>query len=52
MNKITLEVTWENHLHERPAAAPGIRDAKKRSVNDAIWAKPELTVAGSNSEKN
>lgn len=50
--KISLEVTWAYHLHDRPAAAPGIRDAKKRSVNDAICAKPEVTVAGSNSEKN
>lgn len=52
IHKITLQATQIYHLHDRPAAAPGMRDAKKRSVNDAICAKPEVTVAGSNSEKN
>lgn len=40
------------NLHERPATAPGTREAKYRSVNDAICSKPELNVAGRSNEKN
>lgn len=40
------------NLHERPATAPGMSEAKQRSVNDAIWSKLELNVAGKSNEKN
>lgn len=44
---------WQHgYLHERPAAAPGMRDAKQRSVKDATCAKLELIVAGTSNEKN
>lgn len=42
----------KRYAYERPAAAPGMRDAKQRSVKDATCAKLELIVAGTSNEKN
>nr|GMC93544.1 hypothetical protein Iba_chr05bCG3370 [Ipomoea batatas] len=56
-SKIVLEsspsgAVTKRFAYERPATAPGTREAKYRSVNDAICSKPELNVAGRSNEKN
>ncbi len=44
--KLYKRFEWRKHLHPRAAAAPGIKEAKYRSVKVAICSMPEPTAAG------
>jgi hypothetical protein len=44
--KLYKRFEWRKHLHPRAAAAPGIKEAKYKSVKVAICSMPEPTAAG------